>query len=67
MAALAIVLVAVATAAGMCAILVARRRRRTPPELRGDWWGQFERDFRAYAAGAARSPRDRRRRRGEPA
>jgi hypothetical protein len=64
---LAIVLVALAVAAGTCAILVALRRRRTPPELRGDWWGQFERDFRAYATRAARPPRDRRHRRGEPA
>lgn len=26
--------------------------RRTPAELRGDWWTRFEREFRAYAADA---------------
>jgi hypothetical protein len=26
------------------------RARRTPPELHGDWWSAFEREFRAYAA-----------------
>ncbi len=26
------------------------RRRARPPELRGDWWTSFEREFRAYAA-----------------
>jgi hypothetical protein len=24
------------------------QRRRTPEELRGDWWTRFEHDFRAY-------------------
>ena len=24
--------------------------RRTPSELRGDWWDHFERQFRAYAS-----------------
>lgn len=24
--------------------------RSTPVELRGDWWGHFERQFRAYAS-----------------
>lgn len=24
--------------------------RRTPPELRGDWWLRFEQEFRAYAS-----------------
>ncbi len=28
---------------------------RKPPELRGDWWAKFERDFRAYARQAANS------------
>jgi hypothetical protein len=31
-------------------LLSCWRRRRTPPELRGDWWEHFERQFRAYAA-----------------
>lgn len=30
-------------------------RRRTPPELRGDWWGDFERQFRAHAAEVSRT------------
>jgi hypothetical protein len=50
--------------AGAYAILVTVRRRRTPPELRGDWWTPFEREFRAYARQAARQ---RRRHRGERA
>ncbi|MFL5864661.1 MAG: hypothetical protein ACJ780_28525 [Solirubrobacteraceae bacterium] len=33
--------------------------RRTPPELRGDWWTSFERDFRAYARSATRAPDNR--------
>jgi hypothetical protein len=61
---LALVLVILALASGTCAILVALRRRRTPPELRGDWWTPFEREFRAYARQAARQ---RRRHRGERA
>ena len=28
------------------------RRQRTPPDLRGNWWADFERQFRAYAAEA---------------
>ncbi|HLH64545.1 MAG TPA: hypothetical protein VKV27_02490 [Solirubrobacteraceae bacterium] len=28
----------------------AHRRRRSLPPLRGDWWPQFERQFREYAA-----------------
>jgi hypothetical protein len=61
---LALVLVIIALASGACAILVALRRRRTPPELRGDWWTPFEREFRAYARQASRQ---RRRHRGERA
>ncbi len=29
--------------------------RRTPPELRGDWWARFEEELRAYAAGQRRA------------
>lgn len=29
------------------------RRRQAPPQVRGDWWAQFEREFRAYAARTA--------------
>ena len=61
---LALVLVILAVAGGACAILVTVRRRRTPPELRGDWWTPFEQEFRAYARQAAQQ---RRRHRGERA
>jgi hypothetical protein len=61
---LVLVLAALALAGGACAIIVTVRRRRTPPELRGDWWTPFEREFRAYARQAARQ---RRRHRGERA
>jgi hypothetical protein len=30
------------------ALLITRRRRRTPPELRGDWWPRFEDEFAPY-------------------
>lgn len=35
------------------------RRRRTPSELRGDWWARFEEEFRVYAR-RLESPRRRR-------
>jgi hypothetical protein len=40
------------------------RTRRTPSELHSDWWTEFEREFRIYAARVCDSPssRDRRRR-----
>jgi hypothetical protein len=58
---LALVLVILALATGAGAIFFTMHRRRTPPELRGDWWTPFEREFRAYARQA---PRERRRHRG---
>jgi hypothetical protein len=64
MPALALALVILAVASGVCVILITLRRRRTPPELRGDWWTPFEREFRTYAGQAARQ---RRRHRGERA
>jgi hypothetical protein len=68
---LALIGLALALVAGTCAITLAVRRRRTPPELRGDWWTPFEREFRAYARQAARlsrgGDRGRRHHRGEPA
>ncbi len=39
-----------AVAVVVALLVVAVRRHRTPAELRGDWWSQFERDFRSYAA-----------------
>jgi hypothetical protein len=35
------------------------RRKRTPPELRGDWWSSFERDFWRYAAEVSGRENDR--------
>jgi hypothetical protein len=68
MPAVMLALVIVASAIGMWVIVSEVRRRRTPLELRGDWWERFERDFRAYAARKAAPPRpDRRRQKGEPA
>jgi hypothetical protein len=32
------------------------RRHQKPAELRGDWWSQFEADFRAYATRIAAAP-----------
>lgn len=53
--------------AGVYAILMAVRRHRTPPELRGDWWTPFEREFRAYARQASARGRQPRHHRGEHA
>lgn len=67
MSVIALIIVAGVLAAGACAILAAVRYRRTPTELRGDWWTPFEREFRAYAKQSAKSSRERRRHRGERA
>ena len=64
---LALILVALAVVLGACAIYLAVRRMRTPPELRGDWWPEFEREFRAYASRAADRGGERQHQRGEPA
>jgi hypothetical protein len=47
---LLVVIVAIAPAL-ICAMVLASEalRARTPFELRGDWWPEFEREFRAYA------------------
>ena len=43
-------------AVGLLCLIREYRRMRTPPDLRGDWWTRFEREFRAYArAGNPRS------------
>lgn len=47
---LAILIAAVVLALGVGAIWAARRRAQTPVDLCGDWWPEFERQFRAYAA-----------------
>lgn len=46
----ALLLIVVAVSAGAYFLWGAFQKRRTPPELRGDWWTAFERDFRAYAS-----------------
>jgi hypothetical protein len=38
-------------------LLADSRRQRTPPELETDWWPQFEREFRAYAARVSKGSR----------
>jgi hypothetical protein len=46
-----IVLVWLALAAALIGVVVYAirvKRRRTPEELRGDWWPRFEAEFRAY-------------------
>ena len=58
--------VVLAAACGTYVIFAAVRRLRTPRELRGNWWDQFEREFRAYARRAA-SDQHRRHHRGNPA
>lgn len=63
---LAIVLLVLGVACGAGAIFAAVRRLRTPAELRGDWWREFEREFRAYASSATNADR-RGRHRGRPA
>jgi hypothetical protein len=47
-----VVIVAIAPAL-ICALVLASKAvsARTPRELRGDWWPEFEREFRAYARG----------------
>jgi hypothetical protein len=45
-----VVIVAIAPAL-ICAMVLASKalHARTPCELRGDWWPEFEREFHAYA------------------
>lgn len=40
-------------------------RRRTPRELRGDWWPEFEREFRAHSSKVAASQQKDRGRRAD--
>ena len=47
--------IAAVPAAGLCVSAVSLELR-TPPDLRGNWWTAFERDFRAYERAAARPP-----------
>ncbi|MBV9336152.1 MAG: hypothetical protein JO243_09685 [Solirubrobacterales bacterium] len=64
---LTLILVALTVVLATCAICLAVRRWRTPPDLRGDWWPEFEREFRAYASRGGDRGRGRRHHRGAPA
>jgi uncharacterized lipoprotein YddW (UPF0748 family) len=62
-----VLLATVGVAVGVLLIWSAARGQRCPPELRGDWWTAFEREFQAYAASTTRtSKRDAGRRRERP-
>lgn len=45
-----IIIVVFAAVVGVGAGWAARRRARRLTELHRDWWAEFERQFRAYAA-----------------
>jgi hypothetical protein len=60
-----IAMVAVSVAVLACCVYLAVKRlrhQRTPSDLRGNWWADFERQFRAYDAEGRRK---RRRERGD--
>jgi hypothetical protein len=61
----AIIVVSVLLAGVLIAAMTPQWRRRHPPELRGDWWSQFERDFARHVA-ARRAYETRRSSRREP-
>jgi hypothetical protein len=61
MAVVVFLLVVAVVPAGAYFVLAVSRELRTPPELRGDWWTAFEREFHAYGRAAAG-----RHQRGEP-
>ena len=63
---LVVLVLALVTIVGVCLLVQEGLRRRTPAELRGDWWTSFEREFRAYAREATRSERTKSRRRDQP-
>lgn len=53
MAVIVLLLVVAVVPAGTYFVSAVTRELRTPPELRGDWWAVFEREFRAYERAAA--------------
>ena len=60
---IAMAVIAAVVLAGCVYLAIVRlRRQRTPSELRGNWWADFERQFRAYdsARRYRRAERDRR-------
>jgi hypothetical protein len=55
-----IAMIAISVAVLACCIYLAIRRlrdQRTPSALRGNWWADFERQFRAYDAEGRRQRR----------
>ena len=59
-----IAMIAVAAVVLACCVylaIVRLRRQRTPSDLRGNWWADFERQFRAYDSEGRRKPRAERR------
>ncbi len=61
MAVLGLTLLVLIFTLGVCC-LVSDRRRRAPRELRGDWWTQFEAEFRDYCRRQSGERRDAHRR-----
>lgn len=55
-----IAMIAVSAVVLACCVylaIVRLRRQRTPSDLRGNWWADFERQFRAYDAEGRRRRR----------
>lgn len=63
---LVIVLALLGVALGVYVIFLARQDWSAPAELRGEWWTEFEREFRAYADRVAEVQSRRRHGRGAP-
>ncbi len=62
---LVVLVLALVAIVGICLLVQEGFRPRTPAELRGDWWTEFEREFRAYARDTTRAQRTRRRHRDQ--
>jgi hypothetical protein len=55
---IAVIAVSAVVLASCVYLAIARiRRQRTPSDLRGNWWADFERQFRSYAAEVGRHRR----------
>ena len=55
-----IAMIAVSAVVLACCVYLAvvrLRRQRTPSDLRGNWWADFERQFRAYDSEGRRQRR----------
>jgi hypothetical protein len=66
MLALVVLVGALVAVVGIALVVQEVRLRRSPPELKGDWWTAFEREFRAYAREIERSRHIRSRRWDQP-